>query len=68
MTLSDQSMQYGREAVQTLLEQQCRIPIRRTTPIAFYYNSSNSLIDEADHFYRMHDEESSFVLYSRYIT
>jgi hypothetical protein len=68
MTLSEESIKYGRDKVQWLLENQCRIPIRSITPISFYYKTSNNLIDEADFHYKTNQLEQSFILYSRYIT
>jgi hypothetical protein len=68
MTLSEESIKYGRDIVQQILENQCRIPIRLTTPISFYYKQSNNLIDEADYYYKNNQFEQSFILYSRYIT
>jgi hypothetical protein len=68
MTLSEESIKYGRDIVQRLLENQCRVPIRSSTPISFYYKQSNSLIDEADYYYKNSQLEQSFILYSRYIT
>jgi hypothetical protein len=68
MTLSEESIKYGRETVQTLFDKQCRIPIRSTTPISFYYKQSDNLLDEADYCYKNNQLEQSFILYSRYIT
>ena len=68
MTLSEESVKYGREIVQQIFESQCRIPVRATLPISFYYKQSNNLIDEADYYYKNNQLEQSFVLYSRYIT
>ncbi len=68
MTLSEESVKYGRDIVQQIFENQCRIPVRSTTPISFYYKQSNNLIDEADYYYKHNQLEQSFVLYSRYIT
>ena len=68
MSLSEESAKAARDHVQWILENQCRIPIRATTPIGFYYKTANNLIDEADHFYRANQWEQSFILYSRYIT
>ncbi|CAF1262728.1 unnamed protein product [Adineta ricciae] len=68
MSLSEESIKHGRDYVQSLLENQCRIPIRSTTPINFYYKTSDNLIDEADYHYRNQLYEQSFILYSRYIT
>ncbi|CAF0897370.1 unnamed protein product [Adineta ricciae] len=66
--MSESSIKSARERVQWLLENQCRIPIRSTTPISFYYKTSDNLIEEADHFYKTNQFEQSFILYSRYIT
>ncbi|CAF0803905.1 unnamed protein product [Adineta steineri] len=68
MTLSQESIKYGRDCVQSLLENQCRIPIRAITPISFYYKTSDNLIEEADYYYKNNQPEQSFILYSRYIT
>lgn len=68
MFRSENANKFARDRVQWLLENQCRIPIRSTTPINFYYKTSNNLIDEADHFYKTNQLEQSFILYSRYIT
>jgi hypothetical protein len=68
MSFSDESIKYAKDAVQWLLENQCRIPIRSITPISFYYNTSDNLIEEADYYYRNNQLEQSFILYSRYIT
>jgi len=68
MTLSDDANKLARDKVHSLLENQCRIPIRSSTPISFYYKTSNNLIDEAEHYYRTNQYEQSFILYSRYIT
>jgi hypothetical protein len=68
MSFSEESIKYGRDQVQWLLENQCRIPVRSITPINFYYNTSDTLIDEADHYYKTNQLEQSFILYSRYIT
>ncbi len=68
MSLSEESIKSARERVRWLLENQCRIPVRPTTPITFYYNTSDNLIDEADHYYKTNQLEQSFILYSRYIT
>ena len=68
MTLSEESTKYAREQVNWLLDNQCRIPIRSTTPISFYYKTSDNLIEEADYHYRNNQLEQSFILYSRYIT
>lgn len=68
MSLSEEATKYGRDQVQWLLENQCRIPIRSITPISFYYKTSDNLIEEADFYYRNHQLEQSFILYSRYIT
>ena len=68
MTLSAESIKYGKETVQQLLEHQCRIPVRATTPITFYYKQSDNLIEEANFHYNNHQFEQSFILYSRYIT
>jgi hypothetical protein len=68
MSLSEGSNKFARDRVQWLLENQCRIPVRSTTPISFYYKTSDNLIDEADHHYKTNQFEQSFILYSRYIT
>ncbi len=68
MTLSEESIQYGRDIVRKIVEDQCQIPIRPTTPITFYYKQSNLLIDEADYYYKNNQLEQSFILYSRYTT
>ena len=68
MTLSEESIQYGRDVVKKILEDQCRIPVRATTPISFYYKQSNNLIDQADYYYRNNQLDQSFILYSRYTT
>lgn len=68
MSFSEEATKHSREQVQWLLESQCRIPIRAVTPISFYYKTSDTLIDEADFYYRNNQLEQSFILYSRYIT
>ena len=68
MSYSEESTSYARERVKWFLENQCRIPVRPTTPIAFYYNKADSLIDEAEYQYKMGQLEQSFILYSRYVT
>ncbi|UJR13493.1 hypothetical protein I4U23_000507 [Adineta vaga] len=68
MSVSESSIKSARDRVQWLLENQCRIPIRSSTPISFYYKTSDSLIEEADHYYKTNQFEQSFILYSRYIT
>ncbi|CAF2335272.1 unnamed protein product [Rotaria sp. Silwood2] len=68
MSFSEESIKFARDQVQWLLENQCRIPIRSITPISFYYKTSDTLIDEADYYYRNNQLEQSFILYSRYIT
>lgn len=68
MSGSEDAQKAARERVQWLLESQCKIPVRPTTPISYYYKTSDNLIDEADYFYKMHQLEQSFILYSRYIT
>ncbi len=68
MSLSEESLRYGRETVQRLFEDQCRIPVRATTAIGFYYKQAGCLIDEADYHYKNDQLEQSFILYSRYIT
>jgi len=68
MSFSEESIKYGRDQVQWLLENQCRIPIRATTPISYYYKTADNLIEEADYYYKNKQLEQSFILYSRYIT
>jgi hypothetical protein len=68
MSVSEESNQVARERVRWLLENQCKIPVRSTTPISFYYKTSDNLIDEADYYYKTNQFEQSFILYSRYIT
>jgi hypothetical protein len=68
MSFSEEAIKDARDRVQDLLENQCRIPVRATTPISFYYKTSDNLVEEADHFYRHNELERSFILYSRYIT
>jgi hypothetical protein len=68
MSLSEESNKFARDRVKWLLENQCRIPIRSTTPISFYYKTSDNLIEEADHYYKTNQLEQCFILYSRYIT
>lgn len=68
MTLSDEAIQYGRDVVRKLVEEQCRIPVRPTTSIGLYYRQAKPLIDEADFYYTTQQFEQSFILYSRYIT
>jgi hypothetical protein len=65
---SEEANKSAREKVQWLLKYQCRIPVRSTTPISFYYKTSDNLIDEADYYYKTNQFEQSFILYSRYIT
>lgn len=68
MTSSEESIRHGKDTVQRLLENQCKIPVRSTTPISYYYRQSDSLINEADYYYTSKELERSFILYSRYIT
>ena len=68
MSVSEESTKYAKERVHWLLDHQCRIPVRSTTPISFYYKTSDNLLDEADHYYKIQQFEQSFILYSRYIT
>jgi hypothetical protein len=68
MSLTEESNKFARDRVHWLLENQCRIPVRSTTPISFYYKTSDNLIDEADYYYKTNQFEQSFILYSRYIT
>ncbi|CAF1094464.1 unnamed protein product [Rotaria magnacalcarata] len=68
MSSTEDATKYARGQVQWLLENQCRIPIRSITPISFYYKTSDTLLDEADFYYRNNQLEQSFILYSRYIT
>lgn len=68
MSLSEEATKHAAEKVKWILDNQCRIPVRATTPIIFYYNKSKDLIDEADYYYRNQQFEQSFILYSRYIT
>ena len=68
MSGSEDAHKLARERVQWLLENQCKIPVRSTTPISYYYKTSDNLIEEADHFYKINQYEQSFILYSRYIT
>lgn len=68
MSLSDEAIQYGRDFVRKLVEEQCRVPVRATLPITFYYRQSKTLIEEADFYYKNQQFERSFILYSRYIT
>jgi len=68
MPLSEESIQYGKNTVQRLLENQCKIPVRSSIPISYYYKQSDSLINEADYYYTSKELERSFILYSRYIT
>lgn len=68
MSTTDEAHKLARESVQWLLESQCKIPVRSTTPISFYYKTSDNLIEEADYYYKTHQWEQSFILYSRYIT
>ena len=68
MSISEESNQAARDRVRWLLENQCKIPVRPTTPISFYYKTSDNLIDEADYYYKTNQLEQSFILYSRYIT
>ena len=68
MTLSDEAIQYGRDVVKKIVEEQCRVPVRATTSIGMYYRQAKPLIDEADFYYTTQQFEQSFILYSRYIT
>ena len=68
MSFSDEAIQYGRDFVKKIVEEQCRVPVRSTLPINFYYQQSNRLIEEADYYYKVQQWERSFILYSRYIT
>lgn len=68
MTLSQESIQHGKETVQRLLETQAKLPVRSTTPISYYYQQSDKLINEADFYYTNGESQRSFILYSRYIT
>ncbi|CAF1110797.1 unnamed protein product, partial [Rotaria sp. Silwood1] len=68
MSLSEESNKFAHDKIQWLLENQCRIPVRSTTPIHYYYKTSDTLIDQADYYYQTNQFEQSFILYSRYIT
>jgi hypothetical protein len=68
MSFFEESNKIARDKVHLLIENQCRIPIHSTTPISFYYKTSDSLTDEADYYYKTNQFEQSFILYSRYIT
>ena len=68
MSELDEAHKLAREKVQWLLESQCKIPVRPTTPISYYYKTSDNLIEEADYHYKTNQLEQSFILYSRYIT
>lgn len=68
MTTSANADVYAAEKIQQLVDTYCHIPIRPSTPIAFYYKTSDTLIEEADHFYKNQEYERSFILYSRYAT
>ena len=67
MSISEEAAKHASEKVKWILESQCRIPVRSTTPIIFYYNKSSDLVEEADYYYRNQQFEQSFILYSRYI-
>ncbi|CAF0946726.1 unnamed protein product [Rotaria sordida] len=68
MSLSEEANKFSRDKVQWLLENQCRIPVRSTTPISYYYKTADNLIEQADHYFTTNQFEQSFILYSRYIT
>lgn len=67
-TTSTDPISQAKDKIRSLLDTQCDIPIKTTTPIHFYVKSLNDLLEEAEYLYQQQALEQSFILFSRYST